>query len=205
MRVSEVHSRRAVAAAILAVFAGHGSALAQQTRSPPLQIKAGISDPVNTVLAWYTARAAGLYTAQGLDVAILNMHGGSKGAEELQAGRLDSGDLVDLSVRARRILDQNGLSDVAIFASGNLDEYRINDLLRAGAPIDAFGVGAAAVPVVPGFAPGTGDRRSHLRPGTRHGDPLAFRVGAVRGPGPAIAPSSWWASQTTPDDGSVST
>ena len=64
---------------------------------------------------------------------------------KLQAVRLDSGDLVDLSVRARRILDQNGLSDVAIFASGNLDEYRISDLLSAGAPIDAFGVGTAMV------------------------------------------------------------
>ncbi|MBI3736315.1 nicotinate phosphoribosyltransferase, partial [Candidatus Sumerlaeota bacterium] len=64
---------------------------------------------------------------------------------KLQAVRLDSGDLVDLSVRTRRILDQNGLTDVAIFASGNLDEYRIADLLRAGAPIDAFGVGTEMV------------------------------------------------------------
>ena len=55
----------------------------------PVQIKAGISDPVNTVLAWYMARAAGLYAAQGLNVEILNMNGGSRGAEELQAGRLD--------------------------------------------------------------------------------------------------------------------
>jgi nicotinate phosphoribosyltransferase len=60
---------------------------------------------------------------------------------KLQAVRLDSGDLADLSIRARRILDQNGLKDVAIFASGNLDEYRISELIRAGAPIDAFGVG----------------------------------------------------------------
>ncbi|MBF6560852.1 MAG: nicotinate phosphoribosyltransferase [Candidatus Binataceae bacterium] len=60
---------------------------------------------------------------------------------KLQAVRLDSGDLADLSVRARRILDQHGLTDVAIFASGNLDELRIAELLRAGAPIDAFGVG----------------------------------------------------------------
>src|ERR1700723_2089896 len=56
---------------------------------PPVQIKAGISDPVNTVLAWYVARAAGLYAAQGLNVDIINMNGGSKGAEELQAGRID--------------------------------------------------------------------------------------------------------------------
>jgi nicotinate phosphoribosyltransferase len=64
---------------------------------------------------------------------------------KLQAVRLDSGDLLDLSVRTRRILDHQGLNDVAIFASGNLDEYRIDELLRAGAPIDAFGVGAAMV------------------------------------------------------------
>jgi len=64
---------------------------------------------------------------------------------KLQAVRLDSGDLVDLSIRARRILDQNGLKDVAIFASGNLDEYSITQLLRAGAPIDAFGVGTGMV------------------------------------------------------------
>src|SRR5260370_29773071 len=59
---------------------------------------------------------------------------------KLQAVRLDSGDLVELSVKTRRILDQNGLNDVAIFATGNLDEHRIQDLRRGGAPIDAVGV-----------------------------------------------------------------
>jgi nicotinate phosphoribosyltransferase len=62
---------------------------------------------------------------------------------KIQAVRLDSGNLDQLSRQARAILDQHGLNDVAIFASGNLDEYRIADLLRAGAPIDAFGVGTA--------------------------------------------------------------
>jgi len=52
-------------------------------------LKAGISDPVNTVLAWYVARDAGLFAAQGLDVEIINMNGGSRGAAELQAERLD--------------------------------------------------------------------------------------------------------------------
>jgi ABC-type nitrate/sulfonate/bicarbonate transport system substrate-binding protein len=55
----------------------------------PVAFKAGISDPVNTVLAWYMARDAGFYTALGLDVDIINMNGGSRGAAELQAGRLD--------------------------------------------------------------------------------------------------------------------
>ena len=63
----------------------------------------------------------------------------------LQAVRLDSGDLGDLSRRAREILDHAGLNDTAIFASGNLDEHRIADLMRSGAPIDAFGVGTAMV------------------------------------------------------------
>ena len=62
---------------------------------------------------------------------------------KIQAVRLDSGDLYQLSRQSRAILDQHGLTDVAIFATGNLDEYRIADLIRAGAPIDAFGVGTA--------------------------------------------------------------
>jgi len=52
--------------------------------------KAGIADPVNTVLAWWMAQSAGFYKAQGLDVSILNMNGGSRGAEELAAGRIDA-------------------------------------------------------------------------------------------------------------------
>jgi NitT/TauT family transport system substrate-binding protein len=64
------------------------SASAQQP-APTMQFKAGISDAVNTVLAWSMARAAGLYAAQDLNVDIINMNGGSKGAEELQAGRID--------------------------------------------------------------------------------------------------------------------
>lgn len=55
--------------------------------------------------------------------------------------RLDSGDLAHLSRSVRSILDVGGLTDTSIFASGDLDEYRITELLAAGAPIDAFGVG----------------------------------------------------------------
>ena len=55
--------------------------------------------------------------------------------------RLDSGDLSELSRKARRLLDRAGLRHVRIFASGSLDELAIDDLVRGGAPIDAFGVG----------------------------------------------------------------
>jgi nicotinate phosphoribosyltransferase len=56
--------------------------------------------------------------------------------------RLDSGDLLDLSMRTRRMLDEAGLRSVSIFASSSLDEDGIAHLLAAGAPIDGFGVGS---------------------------------------------------------------
>jgi nicotinate phosphoribosyltransferase len=59
----------------------------------------------------------------------------------VRAVRLDSGDLLVLSKDVRRILNQAGLTDIRIFASGNLDEYAIRDLLSQGAPIEGFGVG----------------------------------------------------------------
>ncbi|MFP3870597.1 MAG: nicotinate phosphoribosyltransferase [Syntrophobacteria bacterium] len=59
----------------------------------------------------------------------------------LRAVRLDSGDLVQLSRQVRELLDNSGFPEVRIFASGGLDEYRIQRMLTAGARIDAFGVG----------------------------------------------------------------
>src|SRR4051812_24451745 len=55
--------------------------------------------------------------------------------------RLDSGDFDQLSRQVRAILDDAGLREAKIMASGDLDEYRIRELVRAGAPIDSFGVG----------------------------------------------------------------
>jgi nicotinate phosphoribosyltransferase len=55
--------------------------------------------------------------------------------------RLDSGDFPRLSRAARAILDEAGLQDAKIMLSGDLDEYRIRELVREGAPVDAFGVG----------------------------------------------------------------
>ena len=55
--------------------------------------------------------------------------------------RLDSGDLGVLATEVRDVLDEAGLPDVQILASGDLDEHRIAAMLAGGAPIDAFGVG----------------------------------------------------------------
>ena len=62
----------------------------------------------------------------------------------LRAVRLDSGDLLDLSLRSRALLDEAGLQRVEVFASGGLDEFEVDRLLAAGAPIDGFGVGTKA-------------------------------------------------------------
>ncbi|MGH9694927.1 MAG: nicotinate phosphoribosyltransferase [Bryobacteraceae bacterium] len=55
--------------------------------------------------------------------------------------RLDSGDLIALSKQVRRILDDAGLQEAKIFATSDLNEQRLAELVRGGAPIDAFGVG----------------------------------------------------------------
>ena len=65
--------------------------------------------------------------------------------------RLDSGDVAKDSQWVRRELDAAGWQDVKIFASGDLDEEKIAELLEKGAAIDSFGVGSALA--TPGDAP----------------------------------------------------
>ena len=55
--------------------------------------------------------------------------------------RLDSGDLASLAAQARRMMDEAGFGQIKIFVSGGLDEYKIDRLIKRGAPIDGFGVG----------------------------------------------------------------
>ncbi|ALP66727.1 nicotinate phosphoribosyltransferase [Paraburkholderia caribensis] len=55
--------------------------------------------------------------------------------------RIDSGDLSIHAQKVRRILDEGGLDAVTILVSGNLDEWRIEKLVHAQAPIDGFGIG----------------------------------------------------------------
>src|ERR1700676_1988367 len=57
--------------------------------------------------------------------------------------RLDSGDLVALAKSVRGILDQGGLKEVTIFASGGLDEDSLTAFARANAPIDGIGIGTS--------------------------------------------------------------
>ncbi len=55
--------------------------------------------------------------------------------------RLDSGDLAQQAKQVRSILDEGGLQDTKIFASGNLDEYALEQMIAQQAPIDGFGIG----------------------------------------------------------------
>lgn len=60
---------------------------------------------------------------------------------KIKAVRIDSGDLAEHAKKVRAILDAGGLEEVGIFASGNLDEYHLRDLIAEDAPITGFGVG----------------------------------------------------------------
>ncbi len=57
--------------------------------------------------------------------------------------RLDSGDLAEQARYCRQRLDEAGFEHIRILASGGLDEYAIEQIVRTGAPIDGFGVGTA--------------------------------------------------------------
>lgn len=61
----------------------------------------------------------------------------------LAAVRLDSGDLVADSIYIREQLDKADLPDVRILVSGDLDEWKITELLKEGAQVDSFGVGTS--------------------------------------------------------------
>lgn len=123
----------------------HSYVMAHEHEREAFEHYAALFPRLSTLLVDTYDTARGVEHAAAIALA-LKQHG-----HKLQAVRLDSGDLAELSRVARRILDRNGLREVAIFASGNLDEYRITELVRAGAPIDAFGVGTEMV--VSGDAP----------------------------------------------------
>jgi putative nicotinate phosphoribosyltransferase len=59
--------------------------------------------------------------------------------------RIDSGDLVEETRNARILLDGLGAQSTRIVVSGDLDEWRMDELIKAGAPIDVFGVGTSLV------------------------------------------------------------
>jgi nicotinate phosphoribosyltransferase len=65
------------------------------------------------------------------------------GGPGVRAVRLDSGDLAAGAKRIRERLDAAGCREVGVFLSGNLDEWKIRDIMAAGAPVAGFGVGTS--------------------------------------------------------------
>jgi len=80
-------------------------------------------------------------TLRGARTVVDLVPGLLKSGIKVRAVRIDSGDLADLSREVRSILDRGDAADVQIFASGGLNEYALQDLLAAGAPVDGFGIG----------------------------------------------------------------
>jgi nicotinate phosphoribosyltransferase len=64
-----------------------------------------------------------------------------KDGMKLRGVRIDSGELAPLARSVRKILDEAGLDRTEIILSGDLDEYRVKDLLDDGVPVDSFGIG----------------------------------------------------------------
>jgi nicotinate phosphoribosyltransferase len=89
------------------------------------------------LLDTYDVHAA---TETAIEVAQLEA---ARSGHRLASVRLDSGDLAADAVTVRRMLDDAGLNDVRILVSGDLDEWKIRDLVATGAPIDGFGAGTS--------------------------------------------------------------
>src|SRR3989344_2005395 len=88
-------------------------------------------------------------TLEGAEKAAIVAKEMEKQGHRLVGVRLDSGDLEMLSKGVRDIFNSQGLGYVKIYASNDLNEYKIEDLVRNGAKIDAFGVGTEMITAKP--------------------------------------------------------
>ena len=112
----------------------------------------------------------------------------------VRAIRIDSGDLGKRRRQARTILDQLGRSSVKIIASGDLDEYKIAQLVASGAPVDGFGVGtelitsrdAPALAMVYKLVELDGEGKFKLSPGKTN---VPDGQASLSAPGPELASS----------------
>ena len=133
-------------------------------------------------------------TIQGAkNACIVGQEMKARGAQ-LRGVRLDSGDLLALSKAVRAIFDEAGLHDVQIFASNDLDEFQIDKLLSAGAPIDGFGVGTRLATGA-NFNPLTGEGGPSALPGVyKHverieGEKVTFTMKLSEDTGKSTLPS----------------
>lgn len=84
-------------------------------------------------------------TIEGVKKAVKTAQRLREEGYEIAGVRLDSGDLAELSKKAREILDDAGFEDAKIIASDGLDEHKIKDIQDRGGKVDAYGVGTNLV------------------------------------------------------------
>ncbi len=84
-------------------------------------------------------------TVEGVKNAVAIGRKLRENGHEMVGIRLDSGDLTDLSIKARKILDDAGFPDAQIVASNDLDEYAVEKLKNDGARIDIWGIGTKLI------------------------------------------------------------
>lgn len=127
---------------LLALILAPAQAWISAARSADLtEFKVGLSEPVNTALALWMAEAGGFYAARGLKVEIISMNGGSRGAQELQAGRLDAMH-VGLSSVVR--INRSGGDLRAVAALSNVIRFTFFSASGVNTPADLKG-GVVAV------------------------------------------------------------
>jgi nicotinate phosphoribosyltransferase len=112
--------------------------------------------------------------------------------------RLDSGDGVALSIKARRMLDEAGFANAKIVGSGNLDEYMITDLKQRGAKIDVWGVGTKLSTGQPDGALGVIYKLGSIR---RPGGEWQHRIKLSEESAKASVPGSWQVRRFYQPDG----
>lgn len=84
-------------------------------------------------------------TIEGIKHAIETGKELRKQGADLAAIRLDSGDMADLSIKARKLLDDAGFTETSIMSSNSLDEYVVKALKEKGAKVNSWGVGTNLV------------------------------------------------------------
>lgn len=65
--------------------------------------------------------------------------------ERLGGVRIDSGDLYEETLNARKLLDSLGAQDAKITLSSDIDEFVISELVERGTPVDSIGAGTKVV------------------------------------------------------------
>jgi len=84
-------------------------------------------------------------TLSGVEKAITMGHRLREQGHELNGIRLDSGDMIELSKKARVMLDEADFPDASIVGSDGLDEHKIRHYKKAGSTINVWGVGTRLV------------------------------------------------------------